>query len=91
METVIKKPSKPKVKATKDVPLEVGQTWQLPAGRVQIVSLGKVLVHYKYFRLPQQRGVHVQIQSQREMIESFRRQEAKLIDPLKPAKTAAAA
>lgn len=70
-----------KPKSSKAIVLEVGQVWELESGRVQIVRLGKTLVDYKHFKTPQQRGVSVQMQTQRDMVESLKKNKAKLVLP----------
>ena len=58
--------------------LETGQIWQMASGTVQIVRIGKTLVHYKHFKTMQQRGVLIQMQSHRDLIAALRKNGAKL-------------
>ncbi len=66
-------------KAKVDFTLQVGQSWRLPTGRIEIVQVGKTLVHYKYFKGEQTRGVHVALKSITAVIQLLREHEAKLI------------
>lgn len=45
------------------VPLAKGQVWKVNDGCVQIVEIGKRLIHYKMFRERQNRAVPVRITS----------------------------
>jgi hypothetical protein len=58
--------------------LETDQIWQLGSGTVQIVRIGKTLVHYKHYKTLQQRGVPIQMQSYRDLIAALRKNGAKL-------------
>ena len=68
-----------KKNAFKEMVLETGQVWQLASGTVQIVRIGKTLVHYKHFKTMQQRGVSIQMQSHRDLIAALRKNGAMLV------------
>ena len=44
------------VETSRDQPLQPGQLWKLEQGYVQVVEVGKRLVHYKTLRQPDQRA-----------------------------------
>ncbi len=65
-------------KSKEDFALQVGQSWRLPTGRIEIVQVGKTLAHYKYFKGDQKRGVHVALKSITAVVELLREHGAKL-------------
>jgi hypothetical protein len=42
----MKNPKPPR--GSRQQPLEAGQLWRMAAGNLQVVMVGKLLVHYKY-------------------------------------------
>ncbi len=62
-----------------EIPVERGQLWQLDGSQVQIVFVGRSLVHFKHLRHAKQKGIGVQLQKIEELQDTLRQRGAKLV------------
>ena len=64
---------------TVETTVERGQLWQLDGSQVQIVFVGRSLVHFKHLRHAKQKGIGVQLQKISELQDTLRLRGAKLV------------
>ncbi len=68
-----------KAKGAAGPTLAKGQLWKVDDGYIQIVQLGKKLVHYKMLRQPQQRAVMTRMMPIEGLAAYLKHSEAKLV------------
>ena len=57
----------------------IGQKWKLEVGHAEVVHVGKILIDYRYYRVPDQKRVGVETKTMREFCEALKRNKAKLM------------
>ena len=56
-----------------------GQKWQLQLGHAEIVHVGKILIDFRYYRVPNQKRVGIETKTMREFIEALKKNKATLM------------
>jgi len=56
-----------------------GQKWQLELGHAEVVHVGKVLIDFRYYRMPNQKRVGIETKTLREFAEALKKNKAKLM------------
>lgn len=74
--TVARKPSV----RVRTIELTRGQLWKSGDAYLQIMEVGRMLVHYRLTARPQSRGMPVRINSKEEIQDYLRKQRAVLVD-----------
>ena len=80
--TTLKRPTGARKSSGRGRAIELtrGQLWKSGAAYLQIMEVGRMLVHYRRAARPQTRGMPVRINSKAEIQGSLRKQQAVLVD-----------
>lgn len=74
-----KKTAPPKAPAINPSDFAPGQKWQLQLGHAEIVHVGKVLIDFRYYRVPNQKRVGIETKTLRDFTEALKKNKAKLM------------
>ena len=66
-------------KVKKKTELETGQLWQVGDFHIEIVQIGKTLIHYRHLRSLNQKGIPVKLEQRTAVEKYLRNKKAKLV------------